>query len=234
MSSGLRDVFAAVAPTYERVNRILTLGLDRGWRRRAVRRAVEAGGTRWLDVCSGTGETAAALAGKAPAGAVVLAVDFCAPMLERVREKNTFNLGGPVIRPVLADVTKLPFPDASLDLVALSFATRNLNLSRDILAATFAEFRRVLRPGGRFVNVETSRPRLRIVRAVFHGFVRLFVERIGARLSGSRAGYAYLAATIPRFYDPDALAGILRKAGFSRVSYERMFFGAAAVHVAFR
>lgn len=231
MSPGLKELFAEVAPTYERVNRVLTLGLDRRWRRKAVRLAVRGGGTRWLDVCTGTGETAAELARRAPAGTIVLAADFCAPMLAVGREKSAGARDKPVLA-LLADVRRLPFPDASLDLVTISFATRNLNLSKDILTETYREFHRVLRPGGRFVNLETSQPPRRSIRAIFHAYVRAFVRPLGSRISGSRAGYAYLASTIPRFYDAETLAGILRGAGFGGVTFRRLTFGVAAIHVA--
>lgn len=235
MPQGLKDIFAEVAPTYERVNHVLTLGFERRWRRRAVSWAVEGGGRRWIDVCSGTGETAEALARRAPAGTTVLAADFCAPMLAGIADKNyTRPAGVKAILPVLADVRQLPFPDESLDLITLSFATRNLNLSREVLTSTFREFLRVLTPGGRFVNIETSQPRSRLVRAIFHLYVKIFVARIGFRISKSRAGYAYLATSIPRFYDSEILAGILRDAGFSEVAKKRLFFGAVAIHRALK
>ncbi|MDD8014946.1 MAG: ubiquinone/menaquinone biosynthesis methyltransferase [Acidobacteriota bacterium] len=231
MPQGLKEIFAEVAPTYERVNRVLTMGFERRWRRKAVRWAVEGGGRRWLDVCSGTGETAEALVRRAPAGTTVLAADFCAPMLAGIADKNDSRAPGvKAILPVLADVRRLPFPDESLDLITLSFATRNLNLSRDVLTSTFREFLRVLAPGGRFVNVETSQPRSRLVRAIFHLYVKIFVKPVGFRISKSMAGYAYLATSIPRFYDAETLAEILRDAGFSEVAKKRLLFGAVAIH----
>lgn len=224
----LREIFGEVAGTYERVNRVLTLGFDRPWRRAAAKRAARAGGTRWLDVCSGTGEMAENLSRRAAAAVEIIALDFSRPMLTLARAKS-------MARPVefvLGDVKRLPFPDGTFDLLTISFATRNINLSREILAANFTEFRRVLRPGGRFVNLETSQPGSRIVRALFHSYVRLLVRRVGTKISGSRAGYAYLSTTIPRFYGADELTGILREAGFASVSCERLFFGAAAIHTA--
>jgi len=223
----LREIFGEIAGTYERVNRVLTLGLDRGWRRRAARRAARGGGTRWLDVCSGTGEMAQDLARRAPAGTELVAVDFSLPMLARARTKPGLERAGFV----LADVKRLPFPDAAFDLVTISFATRNINLSREILESTFREFGRVLKPGGRFVNLETSQPADRTIRALFHGYVGLVVRRVGLRMSGTQAGYAYLASSIRGFYGAEELAAILRAAGFDEVSFERLLFGAAAVHV---
>ena len=222
----IQEIFGEVAATYEKANRVLTLGLDRHWRKRAARRAVRQGGTRWLDVCSGTGEMAEILSRRASADTQIIALDFSPPMLSRARGKA-------MSRPaefVLGDVKRLPFPDASVDLITLSFATRNINLSKEILTATFREFRRVLRPGGRFVNLETSQPRNRIIRKLFHGYVRLLVKRVGSRISGSLAGYTYLSATISRFYGAEELRSILSAAGFASVTVKRLLFGAAAIH----
>jgi len=224
----LQTLFAEVAPTYERVNRALTLGLDVRWRKKAARMAAEGGGDRWMDVCSGTGEMAANLRALAPASALVVSLDFCPPMMAQAVAKPA----GRAISFVLGDVKALPFADGSLDLITLSFATRNINLSRPVLVRTFAEFRRVLRPGGRYVNVETSQPRPRVVRALFHAYIKLAVRRIGTMISGSRDGYAYLGSTIPRFYTAEELAAILREAGFSEVRFKRLMFGAAAIHLA--
>jgi demethylmenaquinone methyltransferase / 2-methoxy-6-polyprenyl-1,4-benzoquinol methylase len=222
----LQEIFGEVAGTYERVNRVLTLGLDRPWRRAAAKRAARDGGTRWLDVCSGTGEMAENLSRRAAAGVEIVALDFSRPMLTQARAKS-------MPRPVefvLGDVKRLPFPDGTFDLLTISFATRNINLSRQVLTATYAEFLRVLRPGGRFVNLETSQPRNRLARALFHSYVKLLVKRVGTKISGSRAGYAYLSTTIPRFYGAEELTGILRDAGFASVSCQRLLLGAAAIH----
>ena len=226
MPDRLKELFTEVAPTYERANRILTFGLDRLWRRRAARWAAESGGLRWLDVCSGSGDMARALLRRAGPQTRVFAVDFCLPMLEQAVGS------GRKLRPVasVADVRRLPFPEGLFDLVTISFATRNINLSRAVLTETFREFRRVLRPGGFFVNVETSQPRPRIVRSLFHAYVKAAVRPVGTRISGSLPGYAYLASTIPKFYAPEDLASILGEAGFTGIRWRRLFWGAAAVH----
>jgi demethylmenaquinone methyltransferase/2-methoxy-6-polyprenyl-1,4-benzoquinol methylase len=224
----LQEIFGEVAETYEVVNHVLTLGLDGPWRRAAAKRAVRDGGTRWLDVCSGTGDMARNLSGRAAEGTEIVALDFSLPMLARARAKV---MAKPVDF-VLGNVKRLPFPDGTFDLVTISFATRNINLSREVLTATFAEFRRVLRPGARFVNLETSQPRLRVVRSLFHAYIKVIVKRVGTRISGSRAGYAYLATTIPRFYGARELAGILKDAGFASVAVKPLLLGAAAIHIA--
>lgn len=221
-------MFAEVAPTYERVNHILTFGLDRRWRRAAARWAAEGGGELWLDVCSGSGDMARLLLRWADKGTRVIALDFCLPMLKKAVSPKRYMRP----EPVAADVRRLPFSDVTFDLVTVSFATRNINLSRDILEETFREFYRVLKPGGQFVNIETSQPRSRLLRRVFHAYVRAAVKPIGSRISGSIPGYAYLASTIPRFYPPEGLVALLRSAGFSEVTWRRLSWGITAVHLA--
>jgi demethylmenaquinone methyltransferase/2-methoxy-6-polyprenyl-1,4-benzoquinol methylase len=230
MEPSIRRIFADIPRTYETVNHILTFGLDILWRRKAVRIAARVGGDRWMDVCSGTGETAAYLKRTAPEGTEVYAVDFSRPMLDRIREKPV----GCLVTPVLSDIKNLPFPDDTFDLVTISFATRNINLSESILIRSFGEFLRVLKPGGLLVNLETSQPPSPIVRGLFHLYVRLLVKPVGRMISGSATAYAYLAATIPRFYRAEELAGVLEEAGFVDVGFRRMTFGAAAVHTGWK
>ena len=243
----VQEVFSQVPATYEWVNHILTLGFDVAWRKRAARMgalhsvatvqdtAVAAGdgsaaGARWVDMCTGTGETASYLQHLAPPGTTVYGVDFSPHMIAEATKKPEAGR----IRFLLSDVKSLPFADHSLDLVTISFATRNINLRQDVLQHTFAEFYRVLRPGGCFINLETSQPTAGIVKKGFHLYVRLFVKAIGSRISGSKTAYTYLAHTIPRFYPAEELAGIIRHAGFRTVTAQRWLFGVAAVHLAIK
>jgi demethylmenaquinone methyltransferase / 2-methoxy-6-polyprenyl-1,4-benzoquinol methylase len=227
LTNALRDIFAGLASTYERVNHVLTLGRDVGWRRAAARDAVRGGGSLWLDVCSGTGDMARELRRRAEPGTRIVALDFCRPMLAesvaRPPQGGSFEF-------VLADVRALPFPEGAFDLITISFATRNINLSPPILEETFREFRRVLKPGGRFVNLETSQPGTRWMRFFFRAYVKAVVRTVGRRISGSDAGYVYLSSSMRQFYSAEDLATILGRAGFARVSFRRLLFGAAAVH----
>ena len=131
---------------------------------------------------------------------------------------------------LLSDIEDLPFPDDTFDLITISFATRNINLSQNTLIQTFKEFHRVLRVGGHFMNLETSQPPSPLVRRVFHEYVRLFVAPIGRGVSGSRSGYAYLAHTVPRFYHAEELANIMVQAGFRDIRIRKLTFGVAAIH----
>lgn len=228
MSPSLRELFTEVAPTYDLANHILTLGLDIIWRRAAARTAASVGGRAWLDMGSGPGEMARALARRAPEGTLIVGADFTPAMMRASRDKSSRAR----VLFVAAEAGRLPFPDGTFDLVTISFATRNINTSRELLVARLGEFRRVLKPRGVLVNLETSQPPSPVVRRLYHAFIRLLVERVGALLSGSRPAYAYLGSTIPRFYDAPSLAGIMREAGFSRVEFRRLMLGAAAIHTA--
>jgi demethylmenaquinone methyltransferase/2-methoxy-6-polyprenyl-1,4-benzoquinol methylase len=203
--------------------------MDIRWRARAAR--IAAAGARpgkWVDMCAGTGEMAVCLKGLAPEGTRVSAVDMSGEMLAEAQRKPEAE-GIDFIR---AGITDLPFPDESIDLATMSFATRNVNLSREALVRGFAEFHRVLKPGGLFVNLETSQPPSAFVRKCFHLYVKILVRPVGSLISGSNVAYAYLSRTIPRFYTAEDLAGIMREAGFGEVSFQRLLLGAAAIHQA--
>jgi len=225
---GVQKIYAEVAETYEVINHILTFGLDILWRKKTAKMAARLGGTLWLDVCSGTGEMAQSLSKCASEEVQIFAVDFSASMLVKAKHKNhRSNLLFSI-----AEAGALPFPEGSFDLLTLSFATRNLNLRRDILEFYLKEFFRVLRPGGYFFNLETSQPSLGLIRQIFHSYIRLIVRPVGWFFSGSKAGYRYLSFTIPRFYNPEEFSSILRNTGFSRVVYQKFFWGVSALHVA--
>lgn len=228
MNKGIQKLFSGLSGTYDIVNHVLTLGLDALWRRKAAEIAIMGGGNRWMDICSGTGKMAFRLSRFAEDKTMVVAADFCIPMMGEAQVK-------PEARQIVfvgADVNELPFRDETFDLITISFATRNININRDILTQCFREFYRILKPGGRFINLETSQPSSRLVRTLFHLYVWLFVKLIGSIISGSKAGYTYLSHTIPRFYNASELAEIIRQAGFAEVNFHKMMFGIAAIHKA--
>lgn len=222
------ETFAPIPGTYEMVNHVLTFGLDRYWRRRAARRAVQPGVAVCLDICTGTGEMAMGLCRASRGRIAVTAVDFCEPMIREAVRK--YQAHGIVFQ--LANAADLPFPDKHFDLVTISFALRNLNVTRANLSVCLAEFRRVLRNGGRLLALETTQPPVPAIRRLLHGYARAVVPRVGAVLSGSRPAYAYLSGTIPRFYSAPELAVILYDAGFTQVQYTYLTFGLVAIHEA--
>jgi demethylmenaquinone methyltransferase/2-methoxy-6-polyprenyl-1,4-benzoquinol methylase len=228
MNKGVQQIFSEVPKTYELVNHILTFGLDILWRKKAAKAAAKNCGGRWLDCCSGTGETAVNLKRLAENGTKVVAVDFCEPMLRVAKQKKEAD----GIFYAVADAGVLPFPDNSFDLITISFAARNINTNRKNFISILSEFCRVLKKGGHFICLETSQPHNKFVKRLFHLYVRLTVRLIGEAISGSRAGYKYLSHTIPRFYGPGEFATVLREAGFSSVDYSRMLLGVTAIHTA--
>lgn len=223
----VRRIFSVdVSATYELVNHILTFGLDMMWRKRAAEMAGATGGTLWIDMCTGTGEMAVHLNHLAQKGTKIIGVDLSLPMMAHALKKPAAKN----IRFIVSDVKALAFLDNSIDLLTLSFATRSINRSRDMLIQTFTEFLRVLKPGGCFINLETSQPSCPLTKKLFHLYVRLFIKSIGKWISGSKVAYAYLAHTIPRFYSPEELSDIMRCAGFKHVTCRKWMFGIAAVH----
>lgn len=225
-TKNIQDIFSEVPQTYEMINHILTLGFDRVWRQRAARAAVIAGGDRWVDMCTGTGEMAIYLSRLAPRGTKITAVDLSPDMIAAAHRKQE----AAHIEFVSADIHALPFSNESVDLITMSFATRNVNITRESLLYGFAELYRILKPGGLFISLETSQPPSGLVRKLFHLYVKLFVKRIGSKLSGSKIAYSYLSNTIPRFYPAEVLADILHQAGFKEVTFQRLMLGAAAIH----
>ncbi len=241
MNKGLQKIYSEIPKRYELINHLLTFGADIRCRKKAVDMALDkndlygsgeatesGSASTWVDVCSGTGETVVNLSKHADEKTTLIAADFSLPMLNIARQKPESKK----INFVLTDARHLPFANNSIDLLTISFATRNLNTTREILVDTFSEFNRVLKPTGRFINLETSQPPNRFFRKLMHLFVGLSVRRIGAALSGNKAGYAYLSHSIPRFYTADELSKILNEAGFSKVSYKRLYFGFMAAHKA--
>lgn len=228
MRKGIQKIFSEAAETYELINHVLTIGLDILWRKKAAREAVRAKGFLWLDVCSGTGEMALNLSRLADEKVKIVSVDFCHPMITKAQERREIqNLSF-----VLAESGRLPFADMAFNLVTISFATRNIYPNKRELTAHLKEFHRVLKPGGHFVNLETSQPSMRIIQKLFHLYIKLTVKPMGFFLSGSKPAYRYLAYTIPRFFPPEEFSLILREAGFARVTHRSLFLGVSAIHTA--
>ncbi len=211
---------------YDAANTFLTLGLDRRWRRAAARLALASRPERVLDVCCGTGSLSAELHRLSGGLAAVTGLDFNEAMLSMARAKD------PAITFLRGEADALPFPDGSFDTLTLSFAARNLNDGGKGLLKYLREFHRVLRPGGTFVNIETSQPGCRLIRGLFHAFVRLMTAVVRLLSPKNKAAYRFLAGTIETFHTPEELSKMLLAAGFSKAEARPLMFGAIAIHSA--
>jgi demethylmenaquinone methyltransferase/2-methoxy-6-polyprenyl-1,4-benzoquinol methylase len=221
----VRRIFSEIAPRYDLLNHVLSLNIDRVWRRQAVAALdwprVPKG--TYLDLCAGTLDVSIALAGAGGFLGHVIASDFAEPMLRVALPK----VGGRAIAPVTADALSLPIRDGSVDGAVVAFGARNLaNLDAGI-----AEVFRVLRPGGRFVILEFTTPRNRMVRATYNAYFHHVLPLIGRLVSGHRTAYRYLPTSVSNFPSVEELAARLTRAGFQRVSWRSLTLGIAAIHV---
>jgi len=229
----LHVMFTAVPPHYDRINRVITLGMDRKWRNAAAKTCMEDNPKRILDVACGTGDLILTIAHMKENCKELIGLDYSEPMLSRAREKLEKVMGNKVTF-VHGDASKLPFPDAHFDCISISFAFRNLIYNNPLTSKVLSEVLRVLRPGGRFVIVESSQPETPFIRFFFKLYLRCFVYPAGRLLSGNARAYYYLADSASRFYSPEAVKKLLMEAGFSTVSFRPLFFGAAGIHVALK
>ena len=230
----LHGIFRAIPHRYDLINRIITWGFDERWRLRAARECFNSHPEKLLDLCCGTGDLAIRLANLADTDAKVVGVDYSLPMLESAVKKAKQLARGRRFSFVYGDVADLPFLDDSLDCIGISFAFRNLTYKNPLVKRYLAEVLRVLKPQGKFVIVESSQPKNKLIRRLFHLYLRQFVFRIGYRLSGNRGAYHYLAESASRFYTADEIKDLLITTGFPEVSFRQLFLGAAAIHVAIK
>jgi demethylmenaquinone methyltransferase/2-methoxy-6-polyprenyl-1,4-benzoquinol methylase len=214
----VRGMFDRIAPVYDAMNRLMTAGLDRSWRRLTVEAVVQPG-DRVLDACCGTGDLAVAAERE---GGYVTGLDFSTAMLERARRKSG------TVTWLEGDLLALPFDDASFDAATVGFGMRNVS----DLGAALAELRRVLRPGGRLAILEITRP-----RGVLRPFFSLWFDRIvpvlGKVLPGGKA-YTYLPASVRRFPGAEELAAVLGENGFGEVRIRLLGGTIVALHTGVR
>jgi len=211
-------MFDRISPVYDLMNRVMTAGLDRRWRRATVA-AVVRPGDRVLDACCGTGDLAVEAS---RAGARVVGLDFSGEMLARARRKS------PAVEWVEGDVLSLPFEDGAFDAATVGFGIRNVA----DLDAGLAELARVVRPGGRLGCLEITRP-----RGLLRPFFRLWFDRIvpllGKVLPGGKA-YTYLPASVRRFPGAEELAALLEEQGFEQVRFRLLGGTIVALHTGVR
>jgi demethylmenaquinone methyltransferase/2-methoxy-6-polyprenyl-1,4-benzoquinol methylase len=211
----VRDMFDRIAPRYDLLNRMVSLGLDQGWRRLALDLAAVGEGDRVLDLACGTGDLSEQAADR---GAIVLGIDFAREMLRGASAR------GIAVDLANGDAAKLPVADNSIDVVTCGFALRNF-VSLEVV---FVEMHRVLKPGGRIALIDVDRPESAIVRAGHSLYFDRFVPFLGGLLS-DRDAYRYLPESTAYLPPPEELRAMLYKAGFEGVTKRRLLFGAAQI-----
>lgn len=217
-ASANRDMFDRIAPTYDVLNKLMSMGIDRRWREKAIAEVVAAHPAAVLDLCAGTLDLSAALEAALPTAEIV-ACDFSANMLEKGRSKVTRT------KTVVGDALALPFADASFGAVICGFGMRNLaDLRRGI-----REAKRVLKPGGAFVTLELFAPSSLRARAVHRAALKAALPALGAVVAKDREAYAYLAESMEGFVTRDQYVALLREEGFESVDVQGLTMGVAAI-----
>ncbi len=221
----VQQMFSDIAPRYDLLNHVLSLNIDKSWRRRALRTlawTARPDGT-YLDLCAGTLDVGATLSRQPGFTGFILGADFAIPMLQFGAGKATRD----VLSPVGADALALPFADATIDGGIVAFGIRNVaNLD-----VALREARRVIKPGGRFVILEFSTPRIALIRMLYHAYFHHILPRVGRLVSRHGSAYTYLPMSVAHFPTEERLADHLSRAGFETVTWERLLFGVAAIHV---
>lgn len=225
----VKQLFTRIAPRYDLINDLQSFGLHRFWKRRLVELARVEPGDRALDVCCGTGDLAFALARQ---GAYVTGVDFNEQMLavaER-RKAQAQSAPAPATTPTFlqGDALRLPFPDSSFDIVSVGYGLRNLADWQGGLA----EMRRVARPGGRLLVLDFGKPDQPLWRALYFGYLRLFVPLLGLVFCGSASAYAYILESLHHYPAQRGVDAELRRLGLEKVRVVNFLGGVMAINTA--
>ncbi len=220
----LQKMFMAVPPSYDFLNRLLTLRMDQYWRRRAALLLLKDNPAKVLDLCTGTGDLALHMRKKGGDQTEVVALDYSDPMLGIARKKASKQKINDV-QFIQGDAAEMPFEDGEMDAVGIAFAFRNITFKNPDRDRFLAEILRVLKPGGRFVAIETSQPNNAVMRFLFRTYMRVITKPIGGLLSGHHGAYHYLAHSAINYFEPPALKQILLDAGFSTVTYRPLMGG---------
>jgi len=221
-------MFGAIAPWYDTLNHLLSLNIDRSWRRRTTRLVAPSGTDPILDVCTGTGDLALAYNRASAGAAPIVGADFCPELLRRATEKTAKSGATERIRYVEADAQQLPFADNQFQIVCVAFGLRNIaDMDRGL-----RELVRVTKPNGRVAVLEFSKPRNPLIRAPYLLFFRHILPIIGQLLSRSPdSAYRYLPESVMQFPDYQALAACLSRHGLTEVRFYPFTGGIATLYV---
>ena len=220
-------MFDDIAPTYDRLNHVLSMNVDKLWRRHALQEIVDGTPQRILDVACGTGDSTISIARAAAEGSEVIGADISEGMMALVKGKaEKAGVGGRISLQV-ADGEDLPYREGSFDRVTCAFGIRNFEHKEKGLA----EFRRVLKPGGKAVILELSVPQNRLVRWAYDLYFLHVLPGIGGAVSGNRAAYKYLPASVHNFPSPSDFCGMMTEAGFRNVRFRTFSLGLCRMFV---
>ncbi len=199
----IRAMFSSIVPSYDRLNRILSMGIDVAWRRTAVRALGDIKGRTVLDLCCGTGDLSRSLHDR---GARVVSLDFCAAMIERGVKRGAIRGSA-----VVADASRLPFKDNAFDMLTIAFGIRNIPDLDNFIRET----KRVLKDDGTLLILELTRPQRRLMARLHHLYLKQLLPVVGWMVSGRLTAYRYLSKTVATFIDPESLEELFAVHGFA-------------------
>ncbi len=224
----VREMFAAIAPQYDRLNAILSFNQHKAWRRLTVRLAQVKAGDQCLDVCTGTGDFAVDLARTVGATGRVIGADFCEPMIRSGLDKTARTTGGPITM-MVANAEALPYPAERFDVATVGFGIRNVaHIDRAV-----REMARVVKPGGRVAILEFNRPQNRWYKPFVDFYLFHVLPRIGGLLS-RREAYTYLPESMKQFVSREELTAIMQQAGLRDIQVRDLNFGTVCIHLGTR
>lgn len=221
----IQQMFGSIAPRYDFLNRLLSFGIDRRWRTKAVRLLKYREGSRVLDVATGTGDVALEIARTTPPSVKITGADFCREMVELGEVKVAEAGLSSRIDFRVAPCEDLPFPNNTFDSITIAFGIRNV-VDRKL---GLAEMWRVLRPGGRMIILEFSTPRSAVVRYLYHAYFHQILPVIGGLFSRYNA-YKYLPDSVGEFPSQDAFSTLIAEAGFKNIHLIDLTFGVATIY----
>jgi demethylmenaquinone methyltransferase/2-methoxy-6-polyprenyl-1,4-benzoquinol methylase len=222
----IAEMFDAIAGRYDLLNHLLSAGIDRRWRKRAIQALSLTGRERVLDLCAGTADLAISAIHAQPPAARVVGVDFADAMLRVAQEKIKQGRLSDRITLVRGDATRVPLADGAVDAVTIGFGIRNVENT----AAACGEMHRVLAPGGRIAILEFSIPATPGVRTLYLWYFNHVLPRLGRLISRHASAYGYLPASVGAFASPDEFVTILRQRGFVDVAAVRLTFGIVCLY----
>ncbi len=223
---GIRKLFDNIAPDYDRLNHILSLNIDKGWRRKAVREIVDNEmPMNILDVACGTGDFTIEIAQKAEKGSRVTGIDLSEGMMKIGREK--IAKAGVEAEMVQGDCESLPYDEGTFDRISVGFGVRNF----EHLEIGLKEMCKVLKPDGKLVILELSVPSNRLIRWCYKLYFLKILPAIGGRISGDRGAYEYLPASVLRFPAPEKFVVMMREAGFTKVEHRSLTLGICRMYL---